>query len=156
MLDQLSELYFVWEPNLPKPGYRIGVKCSSSLLSLALPSLLTHSSGYTPGGDSYHFPINFLFLLSLRPLFSLSSHSQLHNWLFLCHVWRNTKLYLPPPPPSPSSEALKSAVKRFFPSLLILPSLILLLLLLPPQHFPHVAVPPNLTSVFISPSSAGT
>ena len=34
-----------------------------------LPSLLTHSSGSTPGGDSYHFPINFLFLLSLRPPF---------------------------------------------------------------------------------------
>lgn len=73
LLDQFSYLYLVQEPNLPKPEYRIGVNCCSSLLSLALPSLLTHSSGYTPGGDSYHFPINFLFLLSLRPPFSLSS-----------------------------------------------------------------------------------
>ena len=144
------QLYLVWELNLPKPEHRRGVNCSSSLLSLALPSLSTHSSGYTPGGDSYHFPINFLFRSSLHPLFSPLSHSQLHNLVF-CALFEEIQSCIFPPT---SFETLKSAVKEFFfffpfaphPSFSYPP----------PPTFSLVAVLPNLTSVFISPSSAGT
>lgn len=136
-----------------------GVNCSSSLLSFALPSLLTHSSGYTPGGDSYHFPINFLFPLVSPPpppspphpthtlSFSQHSPSQLHNWVF-CAIFEEIQSCNNPHRPS---EVLKSAVKRFF-----LPSFLLLSSSSSSFSPPRVAVLRNLTSVFISPSSAGT
>lgn len=119
----------LWESNLPKPEYSKGVNCSSSLLSLALSLFLIHSSGYTPGGDSYHFSINFLFLLSLRPHFlpALSLPAAFFFFsLFLNHFWGLQGFVC-----SPYLHKY-STVQILFSPLIILRSLILL----PEQFFP--------------------
>lgn len=142
-----SKLYFILESHLPKWEHNIGANCNCFFFPFCYASpfntQLRLYSRWRQLSLSHQLPVP---LVSPRPFLSSLRLPAVELFFLLCHFWSDTKMDLFP-------HLLKYSTLQwgFFFSLfsnLFLTSCSL-------NNFPHVAVLPNLTSVFISPSSAG-